>query len=170
MSKKYHLTPKYRYTQQMKTALKRNIKWIFTFESWWDVWQQSGHYSEMGNKKGCYCMARTNDEGPYSRDNVRICTVEENHREAVNSTRKHTSIENQNCVYGPRIPWNKDKTYPATDNMKKHLNKVHKKNQKVVVTPLGEFNSIKEGAEANNVHAENARRWCHENKNGWKFA
>ena len=169
---KYHLTPEYRYVQQMKSAEKRGIDWLFTFDTWFVMWQQSGHYNEMGNRKGQYCMARSGDTGPYSITNVRITTTEDNHREAVKVTRQHTSIENQVGHYTHpkgKAAWNKDKTYDATPKMVEHLNKVHTSNQMKVMTPAGVFNSIQLAATALGVHKENARRWAKNNQKGWSL-
>ena len=169
---KYHLTPEYRYVQQMKSAEKRGIDWLFTFDSWNDLWQKSGHYHEMGNKKGQYCMARNGDAGPYSVSNVRITTTEDNHREAVKITRQHTSIENQVGHYTHpkgKPTWNKDKTYDASPAMKQHLDQVHIANKKRVNTPNGVFDSIIEAAQTLGVHKENARRWANNNQKGWSL-
>lgn len=169
---KYHLTPEYRYVQQMKTAEKRGIDWYFTFDSWYDLWIKSGHYEDMGNRKGQYCMARNGDTGPYSVSNVRITTVEDNHREAVKVTRQHTSIENQTRHYTHpkgKSAWNKGKSYDATPAMKQHLDAVHTANQKKVSTPQGVFDSILDAATALGVHKENARRWAHNNQKGWSL-
>ena len=73
---------KARYTQQRCAARKRNIEWLFTFELWWKMWNESGHWLQRGRKKGQYCMARKGDIGPYSVDNVDIVVVSINASEA----------------------------------------------------------------------------------------
>jgi hypothetical protein len=167
---KYHLLPEYRYKQQMGSAQKRGIDWQFTFETWYDLWISSGHYNQMGNKKGQYCMARTNDSGPYSVSNVRITTTEDNHKEAVKHTRQHTSIEHQIGRYSHpkgQPSWNKGLTYDATPRQRTHLSKVHKANQKSVMTPQGMFESIEVAANTIGMNRETARNWANKNKNGW---
>ena len=171
--KTYHKQANYRYNQHKGTAIKRGIEWLFTFDTWLATWKASGHYDEMGNRKGQYCMARTNDEGPYSPDNVRVTTTEDNHREAVLSTRKHTSIENQPNKYSFRKghkPWNAGKEYNATPSMKKHLDRIHQAACKAVITPQGKYDSIKDAAIAHNLHHETARRWAKTNRNGWSLS
>jgi hypothetical protein len=69
---------KERYTQQLCSARKRGINWLFTFESWWKMWQDSGQWLNRGRKSGQYCMARKGDEGPYSPDNVDIVLINVN--------------------------------------------------------------------------------------------
>lgn len=65
------------YGQQRSTAHQRGIEWRFTLASWWKVWQDSGRWSERGRGNG-YCMARRGDVGPYSPENVYICTIGQN--------------------------------------------------------------------------------------------
>ena len=65
------------YTYQRRNAAKRGIEWEFDFRTWWETWQESGHWPERGRGKG-YCMARLGDSGPYSKDNVYFCTIGQN--------------------------------------------------------------------------------------------
>lgn len=69
------------YTQKAH-ARRRRIPFLLTFEEWWDIWQQSGHWEERGRKMGQYVMSRPNDKGAYEIGNVRIITTEQNLREA----------------------------------------------------------------------------------------
>jgi len=71
-------TPRARYCQQKCAADKRGIEWLFTFETWWKMWEESGKWELRGNKHGQYCMARFNDIGPYSPDNVEIMLATQN--------------------------------------------------------------------------------------------
>ena len=87
---------KARYTQQLCAARKRNIEWLFTFETWWKMWEESGQWSNRGRKSGQYCMARKGDTGPYGPDNVDIVLINVNAADA-----------NKN-----KTPWNKGKTLP----------------------------------------------------------
>lgn len=73
---------KVKYWAQLDQAKRRGISWLFTFETWFKVWSDSGHLHERGRRKGQYVMARFGDRGPYSVDNVKITTVEENSIEA----------------------------------------------------------------------------------------
>lgn len=72
-----HAHPIRKYGSQVNNAKKRGIGWEFTFCSWWQMWQDSGKWELRGRGKG-YCMARYGDSGPYSPDNVYICTIGEN--------------------------------------------------------------------------------------------
>lgn len=70
-----------KYKQHKINAEKRNISWHFTYISWSRIWIKSGHWHERGRHKDQYVMSRPEDKGPYAPWNVRICTVQENHRE-----------------------------------------------------------------------------------------
>lgn len=70
------------YREKQNSAFTRQVPWEFTLSTWWKVWQDSGKWNKRGRTKGTYCMARNGDAGPYSPDNVRIVTVQENIAEA----------------------------------------------------------------------------------------
>jgi len=70
-------SPMAKFTDQRNSARKRGIGWEMTFADWWRVWQESGRWDERGPGTG-YCMARYGDDGPYSVDNVYICTIGQN--------------------------------------------------------------------------------------------
>jgi NUMOD3 motif len=67
-----------KYSAQKSCAKRRNIEWQFTFDDWWRMWDESGHWHLRGRDSGKYCMARYGDAGPYAPNNVRIITVDEN--------------------------------------------------------------------------------------------
>ena len=71
-----------RYTQQLCQARNRNIEWLFTFDTWWKMWDESGKWEHRGRKANQYCMARKGDIGPYSPDNVDIVLCFKNNSDA----------------------------------------------------------------------------------------
>lgn len=71
-----------RYRGHKRGAGKRGIPFLLTFEEWYQIWLNSGHYDKRGAKRGHYVMARFGDIGPYSVDNVKIILHEENLSEA----------------------------------------------------------------------------------------
>ncbi|MGZ8892907.1 MAG: hypothetical protein ACXW1R_08270 [Halobacteriota archaeon] len=74
---------RYQFCVQKYNARRiRGIPFLLTFDKWWNIWQQSGHYSERGCGSGKYCMARFGDQGAYEVGNVKIITNGENVREA----------------------------------------------------------------------------------------
>jgi len=74
----YHRLPLGIYYSQKASAKRRGIPFLLTFEEWWKVWQDSGHWLERGKGRGKYCMARYFDRGPYKVHNVRIIRFEDN--------------------------------------------------------------------------------------------
>ncbi len=74
-------TPKGQYSVQKRKADQRKVPWEFTFDSWLELWQTSGKWEERGDSMGKYCMARKDDLGPYSPDNVEIKLFEDNSKE-----------------------------------------------------------------------------------------
>ena len=68
------------YQEQMRNAANRKIGWVFTIYTWWVVWQDSGKWDQRGRGLG-YVMARKEDVGMYSPDNVYICTSQQNMRD-----------------------------------------------------------------------------------------
>jgi hypothetical protein len=70
-------SPASAYYNQKRNAEVRGIQWEFNFPDWWRVWKDSGKWEKRGRGRG-YCMARHGDSGPYSADNVYICTIGQN--------------------------------------------------------------------------------------------
>jgi hypothetical protein len=66
---------------QRCAARYRRIKWKMTFEEWWKIWSDSGHWEKRGRRVGQYVMARFGDKGPYSVENVKIMRAEANIQE-----------------------------------------------------------------------------------------
>lgn len=79
--KMYDKKTRQKYASHKHQAKIRNIEWLFTFESWINMWLDSGKWEQRGNKGHQYCMARKGDKGPYSPDNVIIKTTNENKAE-----------------------------------------------------------------------------------------
>jgi hypothetical protein len=78
MSEKRIDTPIHKFSQQRMNALTRNIEWDLTLWEWWQIWNESGKYSQRGKEKGQYVMARYGDHGGYTKENSYITTAEEN--------------------------------------------------------------------------------------------
>jgi hypothetical protein len=70
--------PIHKYHSHRRGAEKRGIDFLFSFDEWWDMWQNSGHWEERGTKNGQYVMARKGDVGPYSVSNVDIILASQN--------------------------------------------------------------------------------------------
>jgi hypothetical protein len=69
-------SPMSKYLSQRKNAEKRGIQWLFTFKSWWVLWQESGLWDKRGRKS--YGLGRIGDAStPFSPDTCRISTLTE---------------------------------------------------------------------------------------------
>ena len=77
--REWRKSPEQRYATQQEQAKARGIPWHFTFETWWALW--APHWEERGKAKGKLQMCRYGDSGPYSPDNVRLDTLENNVKE-----------------------------------------------------------------------------------------
>jgi hypothetical protein len=64
-----------KYSAHKSSAKQRGIPFLLTFEQWWQIWQESGHWEKRGHP---YMMTRLRDEGPYAVENVRIATGAQN--------------------------------------------------------------------------------------------
>lgn len=82
----YKNSPRYKYNQVRANAIKRGIPWEFSFEEWFDIWQQSGHWEERGPVG--YVMCRKGDTGGYNKENVYIATQEQNLADAWTNGRR----------------------------------------------------------------------------------
>ena len=67
-----------KYKQHRNNANKRKIPFEISFEDWYNIWLNSGQWTNRGKKKGQYVMCRNNDQGPYSKNNVYIDKTENN--------------------------------------------------------------------------------------------
>jgi len=61
------------YKRHKQSALKRNIGWEFTFDTWWEIWKPYFHLRNNGTNG--LCMGRHQDVGPYSPSNVYLTTI-----------------------------------------------------------------------------------------------
>ncbi len=64
--------PEVQYKQQQTHAKQREIEFNLTFDQWYSIWVESGHYEDRGKRIGQYCMSRCGDKGAYEVGNVFI--------------------------------------------------------------------------------------------------
>jgi hypothetical protein len=69
------------YKDQKASAKTRGIPFLLTFDEWWQIWRDSGHWHERGGRRGQCCMARYGDHGAYRVGNVKITMREDNRDE-----------------------------------------------------------------------------------------
>lgn len=99
-------------------ALGNPIEFKLTFDEWYKIWLDSGHWHERGCSKGKYVMSRHNDVGHYEIGNVCIKQVEKNISEG------HIGLK-------------------ATEKCKQRASEV---NRKPIMTPDGQFESRRQAA------------------------
>lgn len=78
-------TPRFKFAHQRGAAKQRGIEWLLTFEEWMGIWDASGKFHLRGKQAHQYVMARRGDVGPYSADNVFICSASQNCRESISN-------------------------------------------------------------------------------------
>ena len=74
-------TPKRKFYAHRCNARRRGIEFLLTFEEWFQIWEDSGHWEQRGLRKDQYVMSRYGDQGPYSTTNVFIQLNSDNVRE-----------------------------------------------------------------------------------------
>lgn len=75
------MEPRQAFMQQRRNARQRGIEWLLSFDDWWSIWRESGHWESRGIARGQYVMARRGDAGPYSSGNVSIELATKNCRD-----------------------------------------------------------------------------------------
>lgn len=69
--------PRQRYNMQRRNSAYRGIEWKFSnFGEWWAIWRDE--FDKRGRGATNLVMARHDDHGPYSPDNVFLITSSEN--------------------------------------------------------------------------------------------
>ena len=94
------------FTDQKRNAGVRGIPWKFNLKTWWEVWEESGKFSQRGKGLGKYCMSRPGDVGPYEPGNVKIITIQANSIEGIHGywqriqgDKSGTTIKQDQAVY-----------------------------------------------------------------------
>jgi len=78
---KKSVSPKKSYSDTLYHARDREIIFNLTYSEYLELWLVSGKWEFKGTSKGSYQMCRYGDTGPYSINNCRIDTVENNQME-----------------------------------------------------------------------------------------
>lgn len=76
--------PKLRFAENKSSSKRRYIEWNLTFDEWWKIWQDSGHWEERGRQG--YHLCRKGDIGNYSLNNCYIAHYTINGRQNVYNT------------------------------------------------------------------------------------
>jgi hypothetical protein len=84
-----------KYRLHIHNATKRGVEFLLTFDEWWQIWKDSGKWTERGAGTDKYCMSRYGDEGPYAVGNVFINRFADNTSQGVTGIKRS---EEQNKV------------------------------------------------------------------------
>ncbi len=98
-------TPRGKYWQHKTNARRRGIEWLFTFETWWQLWESSGKWERRGDKAGMYCMSRRSDRGAYSPDNCEVKLFEANAVESNENYPRTFGRAPANTMPGDDVPF-----------------------------------------------------------------
>jgi len=152
-----------KYQHQKWRAEARGIDWQFTYDEWLVWW--GADITLRGRQSGDLVMARIGDVGPYSPANCVKLTCNKNISDA--QTNKQLSTEHLQSLskyWGkPHTTESKLKISQAnlgkakhTDSSKALLSKLRSKR---IVTPWGEFSSLKAAAAAKNISPQCLNGW-----------
>ena len=87
--------------QRWQAKKQRGIEFNFTYEEWVAWWIKHlgpNWFEKRGNCAGQYVMARKGDEGPYSVENVRCITCEQNSKEALGNVRGNAKLTREQVI------------------------------------------------------------------------
>jgi hypothetical protein len=94
-------SPRGRFHAQKISAKRRGIEFLLTFDQWWTLWQESGHWQDRGTGGAAYCMCRRGDAGPYARGNVYIATNSQNIGDGIKNAARLGNY--RGCVKASRL-------------------------------------------------------------------
>jgi hypothetical protein len=83
------------YRAQTKYLAHRGIECTITFDEWWFIWQESGHWVDRGRERGQWQMHRRILKGPYAVGNVYIAQIPEHPLDGNAKSRAREDRENQ---------------------------------------------------------------------------
>jgi hypothetical protein len=144
------------FRSQYNSAKRRNIEFKFTFEQWWDWWKVDNRIERRGMGRDALLMARFNDVGPYSADNV-FCTTH------------HDNVSNMGEESRKKHGENLTKSWVGRVCHLTGKREDHPKAQ-AVVTPLGWFGNATLAAEAYGMTRQAAGHRARNGIGGFRYA
>ena len=131
------------YWAQMSAAKQRGIDWNLNYDEWINWWGED--ISKRGKGKGKLCMARYGDEGPYELGNI------------------------YKSEYGANVKVAQRGRKQSKETIEKKRKNMLGKNNKVIRTPLGIFNTGREAAKAHNCDPSLITYRLKTNKDGYEY-
>ena len=143
------------YASHKRSARKRGIPFLFTFEQWSEWWLTDDRWSRRGRKAGQLQMGRKGNSGPYSPDNVECATKEQKQKSQLISA----------LVFGlsPEKRAEVAKKAGLARRGEKHWQ------ARPVVTPLGTFVTVTAAAKAHGITQPHGSDLAREKRNGWRY-
>ena len=96
------------YWNNRDNAKRRDILWLFTFETWWKKWSESDKWHLRGRGRDKYQLTRPGDKGPYSYGNTNIVTSEQNAREVWKNKKRASKIRANMSIAHTGVPRSKE--------------------------------------------------------------
>ena len=139
------------YSNQRKSAAKRRIPFLFTFEQWSAWWLTDNRWAHRGRKAGQCQMGRKDIAGPYSPDNVACVAKEEKQQSqlipALSPERRAAAAKKGGLARSGEKHWQ----------------------ARPVVTPLGTFVTITAAAKAHGISHPCGSQLAKEKRDGWHY-
>jgi hypothetical protein len=141
------------YSTQRRSAIKRGIPFLFTFEQWSEWWLTDDRWSRRGRKAGQLQMGRKSDSGPYSPDNVECATKEQKQKAQLIGLWALPPEKRAEAYRKAGLARRGEKHWQA----------------KPVVTPLGKFPTITAAAKAHGIAQPSGSTLARERRDGWRY-
>jgi hypothetical protein len=126
---------------KLRTSELRGLSVNITYDQYKDLMVDAGiQPNQIGTGEHDYCLARYKDLGHYTLGNCRFITNHENMLEQIESCKLLTLSENHG-------------SYESCKGQK------HYKSKGIICTPNGEFETIRQGANACNISHATLHRW-----------
>ncbi len=141
------------YSCQRRSAFKRGIPFLFTFEQWSKWWLTDDRWSRRGRKAGQFQMGRKGNSGPYYPDNVECATKEEKQQAQLTALSSLSPEKRAEIFKKAGLARRGEKHWQA----------------RPVETPLGIFVSVTAAAKAHGITQPRGSDFAREERNGWRY-
>ena len=148
------------YTNQRARAIGRGIAFEFTFEEWRQWWLIGNRWSLRGRTRDALVMARCDDGGPYSPENV-YCTTQRGNYFAMprEKRRAHLAVLAEKAKQRWQDPWARLAMRRGAQHPR----------SRPVKTQAGIFANATLAAEAFEITRQHAARLAREKREGWEY-
>jgi hypothetical protein len=141
------------YSSQRRSAVKRGIPFLFTFEQWSEWWLTDDRWSRRGRNAGQLQMGRKGNSGPYSPDNVECATKEQKQKWQLVRLASFSPEKRAEIAKKAGLARRGEKHWHA----------------RPVMTPLGTFATVKAAAKAHGITQPCGSVLARRKRNGWRY-